>query len=122
MMESYAGREPVTRRAHDRSWAADLETETYATNRQLTIAEAVEAVEQTRSGRFVDLVTHERHGHPESYLYEAVRSVDRPVVLTDDGRCSCGGYVTRVAVDRQEGDADGDERSSSFEEGEYLWE
>ncbi|MFT4920915.1 MAG: putative CGCGG family rSAM target protein [Haloarculaceae archaeon] len=98
MTEPYADREPVTRRTHDHSWVADLETEMHASNRQLTVAEAVDAVEQTQSGQFVDLVTHERHGLPASYLYEAVRSVDRPVVLSDEGRCSCGGYVTRVAV------------------------
>lgn len=102
MTGPYAGREPVTRRAHDHSWIADLETETHASNRQLTVAEAVDAVEQTRSGHFVDLVTHERHGHPASYLHDAVRSVDRPVTLSDEGRCSCGGYVTRVAVDQHE--------------------
>jgi putative CGCGG family rSAM target protein len=102
MSNTYADREPVTRRTHDHPWVADLEAEEHATNRQLTIAEAVDAVEQTRSGHFVDLVTHEQHGHPASYLYKPVRTVDRSVVLSDEGRCSCGGYVTRVTVSRQD--------------------
>lgn len=102
MTDTYADREPVTRRTHDHPWVADLEADEHATDRQLTVAEAVDAVEQTRSGRFVDLVTHEQHGHPVSYLYEPVRSVDRPVALSDEGRCSCGGYVTRVAVDHRD--------------------
>jgi len=102
MENMYADREPVTMRRHDRPWAADLETDEHATNRHLTAAEAVDAVEQTRPGNFVDLVTHEQHGHPISYLYKAIRSVDRPVVLSDEGRCSCGGYVTRVTVSHQD--------------------
>ncbi|MFB6195273.1 MAG: hypothetical protein ABEI80_03815 [Haloplanus sp.] len=99
MADAYAGREPVTRATHDRPWVADLETDDHAAERRLIVAEAVDAVEQTRAGRFVDLVTHERHGHPASYLHEAVRAVDRPVALSDEGRCSCGGYVTRVTVE-----------------------
>ncbi|WP_226013489.1 CGCGG family rSAM-modified RiPP protein [Halomicrobium salinisoli] len=96
---AYAGREPVTRAAHDRPWAADLETEAHAADRRLTVHEAIDAVEQTRAGRHVDLVTHERHGHPSTYLYRPVRAVDRRVELSDEGRCSCGGYVTRVRVE-----------------------
>lgn len=98
MPDTYADREPVTRRKHDEPWVADLETAEHATDRHLTVAEAVDAVEQTRTGRFVDLVTHERHGHPSSYLYEAVRAVDRCVDISDRGRCSCGGYVIRVVI------------------------
>ncbi|MFB6202000.1 MAG: CGCGG family rSAM-modified RiPP protein [Halorhabdus sp.] len=99
---SYADREPVTRRTHDQPWVADLETDGHAADRRLTVAEAIDAVEQTRAGRYVDLVTHERHGHPASYLYETVRRVDRHVNLSDEGRCSCGGYVTRVSVGQDE--------------------
>jgi len=98
MTSTYADREPVTRRDHDEPWVADLESHEHAADRVLTVSEAVDAVEQTRAGRFVDLITHERHGHPSSYLYETVVSVDRPVAVSDEGRCSCGGYVTRVTV------------------------
>lgn len=98
MAEMYDGREPVTRRRHDSSWAADLETADHASDRQLTVAEAVDAIERTASERFVDLVTAELHGHPATYLYEPVRSVERPVRISDEGRCTCGGYVTRVRV------------------------
>lgn len=102
MESTYAGREPVTRRRHDRPWVADLEADKHATDRQLTVAEAVDAVEQTEPGHFVDLVTHEHHGHPTSYLYGTVRSIEHPVTLTDEGRCSCGGFVTRVTVHRRD--------------------
>jgi putative CGCGG family rSAM target protein len=102
MANEYADREPVTRREHDHPWVADLEADRHATDRRLTVAEAVDAVEQTGPSQFVDLVTHEQHGHPSSYLYEEVRSVDRSVDISDEGRCSCGGYVTRVTVHRRE--------------------
>lgn len=98
MSETYAGREPVTTRRHDHSWAADLETADHASDRRLTVAEAVDAVEQTAPGRFVDLVTAQRHGHPSSYLYEPLRAATRSADVVDAGRCSCGGYVTRVRV------------------------
>lgn len=102
MVNAYADREPVTRREHTHRWVADLETDEHAVDRQLIVAEAVDAVEQTATGRFVDLVAHERHGHPSTYLYDAIRSVSRPIAIADDGRCSCGGYVTRVTVCRGE--------------------
>lgn len=99
---TYADREPVTRREHERPWVADLETEEHAANKTLTVAEAVDAVEQTRRGRFVDLVTHRQHGHPSGYLHEPLQSLDRRVDVSDEGRCSCGGYVTRVTVQMPE--------------------
>jgi len=91
-------REPVTRRTHDHPWAADLETERHADDEELVVGEALDAVKQTRPGQHVDLVTHESHGHPATYLYQRFESLDRDVVIADDGRCSCEGYVTRVCV------------------------
>ncbi|NHN49164.1 hypothetical protein G9464_16415 [Halostella sp. JP-L12] len=93
---AYADREPVTTRRHDRAWTADLETDEHAADRRLVVAEGIEAVELTSPGRFVDIVTPERHGHPSSYLYPALRSLDADLRLSDEDRCSCGGYVTRA--------------------------
>ncbi len=95
---AYADREPVTMRVHDRAWTADLETDRHASDRRFVVDEAIEAVEQTRPDRFVDIVTHECHGHPSAYLYRALGSVDSDLDLSDRGRCSCGGYVTRVTI------------------------
>lgn len=83
---------------HDRPWTADLETQAHAANRELVIAEALDAIEQTRPGQFVDLVTHERHGHPLTYLYDRLTAQNIDCELSDQGRCQCGGYVTRVTV------------------------
>lgn len=98
MVAHYEAREPVTTRTHDRPWAADLETDAHAADRSLVVAEAVDAVEATERG-FVDLVTPEPHGDPETYLYPALRARPEVVGCDDEGRCSCGGYVTRVRVE-----------------------
>jgi len=95
---TYAAREPVTMRVHDRPWAADLETQAHAADRELVVVEALEAIEQTRPGQFVDLVTHAEHGHPSTYLYDRVEAEDVECELSEQERCPCGGYVTRVTV------------------------
>lgn len=97
--DGYGDREPVTRRQHDRPWTADLETPAHADNRDLVLAEAMDAVKQTAPGTHVDIVTHERHGHPSGYLYSALESVISNGTVRDAGRCTCGGYVTRVAIE-----------------------
>lgn len=96
----FEGREPVMRRGHDRPWIADLEAEKHAENRELLVAEAVGAVEQTGPGTHVDVVTHERHGHPSAYLYDRLVSLPSVEDVSDEGRCGCGGYVTRVHTRR----------------------
>lgn len=101
MSETYTDREPVTRREHRYPWVADLAGDAHATDPQLIVGEAVDAVEQTPPGQFVSLVTHERHGHPSSYLYDALRSFDGRVELSDGSHCSCGAYVTRVCLDEE---------------------
>lgn len=98
MTETYEAREPVTRRGHDRPWAADLETADHATNRQRIVDEAIDAIEQTHVGQFVDLVTHTQHGHPSTYLYSELQSLDTAIRISDRGRCSCGGFVTRIRI------------------------
>lgn len=97
-MAAYDAREPVTRRTHDRPWVANLETTAHATDRKLLIAEAVDAVDQTTSGTYVDVVTHGHHGHPKEFLYERLLSETPASTLIEKGRCKCGGYVTRVQV------------------------
>lgn len=92
----YGDREPVTRSVHDRPWTADLETAAHAESRELVVAEALDAVEQTTAGTRVDIVTHERHGHPSEYLYREIESEAGTRTVRDGGRCGCGGYVTRI--------------------------
>ncbi|HKJ58120.1 MAG TPA: CGCGG family rSAM-modified RiPP protein [Halobacteriales archaeon] len=89
--------EPPTDRDHDTSWSANLETPGYAEDPDLVVDHALEAVRRTATGTHVNLVTHEAHGHPESYLHPALEAAldeDASVEFVD--RCGCGGYVTRV--------------------------
>lgn len=94
----YEGREPVTRRVHHRQWVADLESSNHAPDRGVVIEEAADAVEQTTPWTRVDIVTHQRHGHPSTYLYPRLESLFDGIRLADDGRRHCGGYVTEVVV------------------------
>ena len=90
------GREPVTIREHDQPWAADLESDRHATDSRLVVAEAIDAIEETRPGIPIDLVTHECHGDPIDYLLDPLRSKVPDVAVTGHRRCTCGGYVVTV--------------------------
>ncbi|WP_225335587.1 CGCGG family putative rSAM-modified RiPP protein [Halomicrobium urmianum] len=92
--------EPITDRVHDNSWSANLEQPEHGEDRALVLSQAVGAVEHTAAGNHVNLVTHEAHGDPESYLYPRLDdafgdAVDYEYV----SQCGCGGHVTRVHVD-----------------------
>ena len=89
--------EPPTDRDHDTSWSANLVTPVYAEDPDLVVDHALEAVRGTVPGTHVNLVAHEAHGHPESYLHPALEAAldeDASVEFVD--RCGCGGCGTRV--------------------------
>lgn len=65
----------------------------------LVVAEAVAAVEHTTAGHHVNLVTHGDHGHPETYLYDALAERFDGVAYEYVEQCGCGGHVTRVYVE-----------------------
>lgn len=89
--------DPVTDHTHDNSWSANLEEEIHADDRELVVEQAREAVAHTASGNHVNLVSHGDHGHPESYLFEALHEqFDVNVEYIE--QCGCGGHVTRVHV------------------------
>ncbi|ELZ89371.1 CGCGG family putative rSAM-modified RiPP protein [Haloferax sulfurifontis] len=90
----------ATDRVHDTSWSANLELPRHAADRNLVISEAVAAVEHTTAGHHVNLVTHGDHGHPETYLYDALAErLGEDVAYEYVERCGCGGHVTRVYVE-----------------------
>jgi putative CGCGG family rSAM target protein len=95
--QNYDGREPVTRRVHNKPWIANLEQSIHAKNTELVISEALDAVFQTNA-RYVSLITHESQGHPATYLYDTLESVTKAVEFDYCGRCECGGHVTTVEV------------------------
>jgi putative CGCGG family rSAM target protein len=93
--------DPVTDRTHDNSWSANLEGPQHAADEALVVSQALNAVEHTVSGNHVNLVTHGDHGHPSTYLFEALADA-----YDGDGvsweyvqQCGCGGHVTRVYVE-----------------------
>lgn len=100
MPASHDDVDPVTDRVHDTSWSANLEHPAHADDRSLIVAQAIDAVEHTAPGNHVNLVSHGDHGHPEQYLYEALReAVGDHVDVEYVEQCGCGGHVTRVHVE-----------------------
>lgn len=91
---------PVTDRMHDTSWSANLEKPQHATDVDLVVDQAIDAIEHTEPGHHVNLVTHGDHGHPSEYLYDALEeAVDADRVTWEYvEQCGCGGHVTRVHV------------------------
>jgi putative CGCGG family rSAM target protein len=90
---------PVTESVHDNSWSANLERPVHADDRALVVDQAVTAVEHTTPGNHVNLVTHAAHGHPETYLFDALeREFGAQVASEYVQQCGCGGHVTRVHV------------------------
>ena len=89
--------DPVTDHVHDNSWSANLEGPEHAEDREYLVEQALSAVEHTAPGNHVNHVTHGEHGHPETYLYDALESEygDR-VAWEYVDRCGCGGHVVRV--------------------------
>jgi putative CGCGG family rSAM target protein len=91
--------EPVTDRVHHNSWSANLETPRHADDRALVVTQARSAVEHTADGHHVNLVTHGDHGHPETYLYDAIDDAFGEAITCEYiDQCGCGGHVTRVQV------------------------
>lgn len=89
----------VTDHVHENSWPANLEGPEHATGRDHLVEQALSAIEHTAAGNHVNLVTHGDHGHPETYLYDALDAEygDR-IEWEYVDRCGCGGYVVRVHV------------------------
>ena len=89
--------EPITDRVHENSWSANLEQPRHE-ERDRLVADAIDAVEHTAAGYHVNLVTHAAHGHPETYLYDALGERLDDVTYEYVEQCGCGGHVTRVHV------------------------
>jgi putative CGCGG family rSAM target protein len=80
-----------------KNWSISLEHEEYETDMELVIREAIEAVEQTDSGYYVNIVTPAGFGNPIDYLTEALSTYFTSVIeMKFIDQCGCGGYVLRV--------------------------
>lgn len=79
----------------DRSVA--LEHEEYENNIELVINDAIEAVEDTEIGYYVNVVTPDVFGNPMDYLSEVLeRQFGDGIKYQFIDQCGCGGYVLRV--------------------------
>ncbi|WP_458207844.1 CGCGG family putative rSAM-modified RiPP protein [Haladaptatus sp. NG-SE-30] len=92
--------EPVTDHTHHNSWSANLEKPPHAADRDLVVAQAIDAVRKTAAGYHVNLVTHGEHGHPSTYLFDTLAEAFGDAVEWQYvEQCGCGGHVTRVLVE-----------------------
>lgn len=74
-----------------------LEHDEYENDLELVVKDAIDAVEETESGYYVNLVTPANLGNPEEYVTEALNIVFKNEIKTKFiDQCGCGGYVLRV--------------------------
>lgn len=81
----------------EKNWSISLEDAEYKEDIGLVVTDAIEAVEKTAKGYYVNLVTPSVFGNPDTYLKEALdlffgNKID--TIFID--QCGCGGYVLRV--------------------------
>ncbi|MCI0184486.1 CGCGG family rSAM-modified RiPP protein [Sulfoacidibacillus ferrooxidans] len=80
------------------NWSVNLETEEYADDRDLVIADSIQAILETGPGGFVNLAIAPQHGNPDDYLLRALADRFRDAVAVRFvDQCGCGGYVYRVS-------------------------
>jgi len=80
-----------------KDWSASLEHDEYAEDRNLVIEHALDAIEETAGGCYVNLVTPAVFGNPEDYLSFLIREKYGDTVgIRYIDQCGCGGYVLRV--------------------------
>lgn len=81
----------------DKDWTIDLEHDEYDHNIDLIITDALQAVEETEKGCYVNLVTSAAFGDPVVYLQPLLEKLyDNRVKIKYIDQCGCGGYVLRV--------------------------
>ena len=84
-----------------KDWSINLEDAYNAEHPDVLLQAALEAVNDTSPGCYVNLVTPERLGHPEaSFISRLKTELAAKDILVKEVRyideCGCGGHVTRV--------------------------
>lgn len=80
-----------------KDWSCAMESEEYMDNIDLTIKDSLIAVEDTAQGYYVNLVTHESLGNPDSFLIPTLEEkYGDNIEIRFIDQCGCGGYVLRV--------------------------
>jgi putative CGCGG family rSAM target protein len=81
----------------NKDWTKDLEHDEYELDIDLIINDALQAVEDTNQGCFVNLVTASQFGNPADYLQPLIEALyPSKVKIKFIDQCGCGGYVLRV--------------------------
>lgn len=88
---------PVLKR---NNWSLNLE-EVQEAHPEEMLPTAIEAIEETAPGCYVNLVTSGAAGHPEAgFIPNLIRKLQEMGIPVRDvhyiGECGCGGHVTRV--------------------------
>lgn len=79
------------------NWSVNLETEEYVDDRDLIIADSIQAILDTEPGCFVNLAVAEQHGNPDDYLLTFLEErFGQTITVQFIDQCGCGGYVYRV--------------------------
>lgn len=82
-------------------WSLNLEDPYYETHIEEVFSESIDAIQRTKEGHYVNLVTPGACGDPRNWLIPQlsalVQQVNLPVrEIRYIDQCGCGGYVTRV--------------------------
>jgi putative CGCGG family rSAM target protein len=81
----------------EKDWTKDLEHDEYEFDIELILKDALEAVEITKQGHFVNLVTSSHFGNPVEYLQPLLEQVfHKSIIVKYIDQCGCGGHVLRV--------------------------
>ncbi|WP_442599023.1 CGCGG family putative rSAM-modified RiPP protein [Neobacillus sp. D3-1R] len=81
----------------NKDWTKDLEHDEYEDDIDLIIKDAIEAVDITRPGFYVNLVTSSHFGNPVDYLQPLLEELYKEnISMKFIDQCGCGGYVLRV--------------------------
>ncbi len=87
----------ANKKLHD--WSENLEAPEYENNKELTIEDAIKAINETSSNYSVNLVTHESLGHPDTYLINVLEETFKDTVsMKYVAQCGCGGHVLKVTI------------------------
>ena len=79
------------------NWSINLELDEYVQDRDLLVQDALQAIEDTELGCYVNLAVAENHGHPDAYLLPAIQAqFGEKLQVRFIDQCGCGGYVYRV--------------------------
>ena len=81
----------------EKNWSISLEHDEYENDIDLIIKDAINAVEETSPGCYVNIVTPACFGEPTAYLTPSLSAYfGKRIEMKFIDQCGCGGFVLRV--------------------------